>query len=131
MNQKIVRIICICLGSLFLVIGAIGVILPVLPTTPFLLLASFFFARGSNRFHQWLIHTKFYQNHIHDYVTNKAMTIKTKLSILLSASTMMFIALVVCPVFYGRVLIIGLILFKYYYFFFRIKTISPQWGGKV
>lgn len=130
MNHRILRIMCLGLGILFLVIGCIGVILPVLPTTPFLLLASFFFARGSDKFHQWLIHTKLYQNHIHEFVTTKAMTLKTKLTILLPASFMMIIAILICPVIYGQLFIVFLIFFKYYYFFFRIKTITPQLEGE-
>lgn len=131
MNQKILRIVCLGLGTLFLVIGSIGVILPILPTTPFLLLASFFFARGSNKFHQWLIHTKFYQLHIHEFATTKSMTLKTKLTILFPASAMLIVALLICPVIYGQVFIIVLIVFKYYYFFFRIKTITPKLEGEV
>ncbi|WP_041139372.1 YbaN family protein [Beduini massiliensis] len=129
MNQRLLRIVCLGLGILFLVIGSIGVILPILPTTPFLLLASFFFAKGSEKFHRWLIHTKLYQNHIHEFVTTKAMTLKTKLTILLPASAMMILAIFICPVIYGQIVIVFLIIFKYYYFFFRIRTISPQMEG--
>lgn len=122
--MKIYRSIYIVLGFIFLTLGAIGVIIPVLPTTPFLLLASFFFARGSDKFHRWFTHTKLYKNHMHEFITSKSMTLKTKWCILLPASTMMIIAIILCPVIEGQLFIVALMVYKYYYFFFRIKTIE-------
>ena len=43
-------------GALSVALGLVGIVLPLLPTTPFLLLAAFCFARGSPRLHNWLIH---------------------------------------------------------------------------
>ena len=54
------RGICLVLAALCVAIGLIGVVLPLLPTTPFMLLALFFAARGSTRFHDWLVnHPRF------------------------------------------------------------------------
>lgn len=54
------RVVYFSLGWLFFAIGAIGVVLPVLPTTPFMLLALWAFSQSSERFHQWLYHHKFF-----------------------------------------------------------------------
>ncbi|MBX2986615.1 MAG: YbaN family protein [Bdellovibrionaceae bacterium] len=56
MIKKTRDLLFIAAGFLFLVIGIIGIALPVLPTTPFLLVAAYCFSRGSRRFHDWLIH---------------------------------------------------------------------------
>lgn len=104
-------------------IGAIGVVLPILPTTPLLLLASYCFARGSERFHRWFCGTKLYQKHLDSFVKERAMTLKTKLCILLPASAMLILAFLMMQNLPGRVVIIGLILFKYIYFFTKIKTV--------
>ena len=121
---KTIKVIWIIIGLLSMGVGMIGVILPVLPTTPFLLLSSFCFAKGSDRFHKWFIGTKLYKKHLDSFVNNKSMTLKTKLTILLPASAMLILAFLAMSNIYGRCFIVFLILFKYIYFFTRIKTIK-------
>lgn len=121
---KTIKVIWITIGFLSMGLGMIGVILPVLPTTPFLLLSSFCFAKGSDRFHKWFIGTKLYKKHLDSFVKNKSMTLKTKLTILLPASAMLILAFLAMSNIYGRCFIAFLILFKYIYFFTRIKTIK-------
>ena len=117
------RIMWLILGFLAMGIGAVGVILPVLPTTPFLLLASFCLARGSERFHRWFSGTKLYRRHLESFVRNRAMTLKTKFSLLIPASCMLILAFLAMSNVYGRVFIIFLIFFKYIYFFTKIRTV--------
>lgn len=111
------------LGILVMGIGMIGVVLPILPTTPFLLLAMFFFAKSSTRAKLWFESTKIYQNHLNDFVTKRAMTLKTKVTLLTFASSMLLIAFFMMNNIYGRITIVLLVIFKYYYFAFRIETI--------
>lgn len=123
-NQKKnpMRILWLLTGFLAMGLGAVGVVLPVLPTTPFLLLASFCLAKGSVRFHRWFTGTKLYKKHLENFVENRTMTLKTKFSLLIPASCMLFLAFLAMQNVYGRVFIIFLILFKYVYFFTRIRT---------
>ncbi|HJC34905.1 MAG TPA: YbaN family protein [Candidatus Mediterraneibacter faecipullorum] len=124
-NQKknLVRIVWLLIGFLAMGLGAVGVVLPVLPTTPFLLLASFCLAKGSARFHRWFTGTKLYKKHLESFVENRTMTLKTKFSLLIPASCMLLLAFLAMQNVYGRVFIIFLILFKYVYFFTRIRTV--------
>lgn len=119
-----IKLLWLMIGIVSMVLGAIGVILPVLPTTPFLLLASFCFAKGSDRFHKWFIGTKLYKKHLESFVTSRSMTLKTKLCILLPASAMLILAMLAMSNIYGSVFIVFLIIFKYIYFFTRIETVK-------
>ncbi|MGL5977652.1 MAG: nitrous oxide-stimulated promoter family protein [Erysipelotrichaceae bacterium] len=123
--HKMKNIIFITLGFIFFAIGWVGVILPVLPTTPFLLLATACFAKGSKRFHTWFLGTKLYQNHLEEFVTSRAMTLKTKVTILVPATLMLLLAYWMVPIVHAKYCILAVIMFKYYYFACRIKTIQP------
>ncbi len=112
------------LGIVFMALGMIGVALPILPTTPFLLVALFFFTKSSKRAKEWFEGTKLYQNHLNDFVTSRKMTLKTKVMLLSFASTMLLIAFLMMSNIYGRITIVLLVIFKYYYFIFRIETIK-------
>lgn len=112
------------LGIVFMALGMIGVALPILPTTPFLLVALFFFTKSSKRAKEWFEGTKLYQNHLNDFVTSRKMTLKTKVMLLSFASTMLLIAFLMMSNIYGRITIVLLLIFKYYYFIFRIETIK-------
>lgn len=112
------------MGFLFLGIGVIGVIVPLLPTTPFLLLASICFAKGSKRFHDYFKSTQIYKNNLEAFEQNRSMTMKTKICILLPVSIMLLIAFFMMHNLYGRITILAVVLFKYYYFIFKIKTLK-------
>ncbi len=126
MKKNPLRILWLIIGFVAIGIGAVGVVLPVLPTTPFLLLASFCLAKGSERFHRWFTGTKLYKKHLEDFVQNRSMTLKTKFSLLIPASCMLLLACWAMPNWYGRAFIIFLIIFKYVYFFTRIRTIPSE-----
>ncbi len=69
-------------GTLFLGLGIIGIALPVLPTTPFLLLAAFCYSRGSKRFHDWLLNHRLFGRYIGDYLEGRGIPVRTKVFVL-------------------------------------------------
>lgn len=124
--KSIKKYFYISVGLIAVVLGAIGVILPILPTTPFLLLASYCFARGSERFNNWFINTKLYKNHLESFVKERAMTLKEKVCLLAFADFMLAFPLIFLDSLFMKLVIVVLILFKFYYFIFRIKTITKE-----
>lgn len=126
MEPKLLKIIYIGLAFLFLGIGFVGVVIPVLPTTPFLLLASFFFAKGSERFNKWFMSTKIYKNHLEEFIATRSMTLKKKLCILLPVSAILITTMILIPNLHARIGISLIIILKYYYFFKHIETIGKE-----
>lgn len=121
--MKIIYFIVACIAT---ALGILGVVLPILPTTPFLLLAAFCFAKSSKRCHNWFVSSKLYQNHLETFVQNRSMTLRTKISLLSLASSMLLIAMYFMNSIWLRVFIMFLIFVKFYYFIFRIKTIRTR-----
>jgi len=115
------------IGFISFMLGSIGVVLPILPTTPFLLLSAYCFARSSKRINDWFIQTKIYQTHLDSFVKERAMLLKTKISILLFASIMLMFPLLLSDNLYLKLFIVILYITKYYYFTFRIKTIKTKY----
>lgn len=124
--NKVKKYFYITLGFIALGLGLIGVILPILPTTPFLLLTSFCFAKGSERFHVWFTNTNIYKKHLESFVKERAMTLKQKVVLLSFVNFMLAFPLILVDVLPMRITIIVLIIIKLYYFIFKVKTITPE-----
>jgi len=77
-STRIKRAILLFLGILALILGFIGVFVPLLPTTPFLLIASYCFVRSSNRFNSWLLDNSILGPFFRDYVEKRAIKRKIK-----------------------------------------------------
>ena len=88
-SNVVVRYIFLTIGAISFVLGTAGIVIPLLPTVPFYMLALFCLARGSERFHNMFLESSLYQKTVGAYERDKALTLRTKLSILLSVSTIM------------------------------------------
>ena len=122
--KKILYIIFGCAG---LVLGAVGAVIPMLPTFPFLLLAAFCFARSSGRLHAWFVGTKLYKNNLESYLKGKGMTTRTKVRIMVTVTALMtvgFIAMDAVPV--GRIVLACVWAFHLVYFIFGVRTIPRE-----
>jgi uncharacterized protein len=97
--------------------------LPVLPTTPLLLLASYCFVKGSERFEIWFKGTTLYKRHLETFVKERSMTFKQKLTILLFADVMIAIPFFILDSLMVRVMLVLIVIYKYYYFIYKIKTV--------
>ena len=106
-----------------LCIGIVGIVLPILPTTPFLLVASVCFAKDSDKFHKWFINSNIYKNNLENFVKNREIPLKTKIFLMLLSSTMIIISIFIVDIVYLKMMLICIDIFKYYYFIFKIKTI--------
>lgn len=122
--NRIKKIIFVIVGVISLLLGIIGTVLPILPTVPFLLLTSYCFARGSNKFEVWFKSSKIYKKYLEDFILNKSMTLKQKIYISTFADIMIAFPLVILNNLYIKLFLIIVIIFKYYYFIFKIKTIK-------
>ena len=117
----------VVLGCLSLGLGAVGAVLPILPTVPFLMLAAFCFAKSSEKLHNWFISTKLYKKNLESFVQGKGMTMKTKIRIMVTVTILMsigFIMMHAVPV--GRIILSIVWLFHVLYFIFGIKTLKVE-----
>lgn len=121
--KKILNMICVVLGFVFAGLGVAGAVMPVLPTTPFLLAAAFFFAKGSERFHKWFVSTNLYRRYIEQAVKKKAMDKDAKRNMLITLGLIFTMGFIFSPVF-AKVIILLVAAFHFYYFLFKVKTVE-------
>ncbi len=79
MPKKFIRCLLTIAGTISLVFGVIGIFLPILPTTPFLLLAAACYARSSQRFYNWLMNNRLFGNYIKNYREGRGVPLKFKI----------------------------------------------------
>ncbi len=103
------KYVFVIFGTLALLLGLLGVFLPILPTTPFVLLAAFMYLHGSKRLHQWLITHPVFGIYISDYFQKGGIrrTAKKQAYLFLWASLLVSIVWIDSWLIRGLLLIIG------------------------
>ena len=94
-------------GTFFLAVGVIGIFLPVLPTTPFLLLSAACYFKGSRRMHDWLLNNKWFGSYLRNYREGKGVSVKVKaISILSLWATIGYSAFYVIDILIVRIVLL-------------------------
>lgn len=120
------RILYIILGCVGVGLGAVGAVVPMLPAFPFLMLATFCFARSSEKLDRWFKGTKLYQDNLADYVAGRGMTVKTKVRIMITVTLLMsigFIMMGLKGIVTGCIVLGCVWAFHIVYFIWGVKTI--------
>ncbi len=125
--MKLKKAMYIALGCVGVGLGAVGAVVPMLPSFPFLMLAAFCFARSSEKLNHWFINTNLYKKNLESYVAGKGMTKRTKIRILTTVSLLMLIGfLMMSKVPVGRIILACVWALHVIYFVFGVKTIPEE-----
>lgn len=109
-------------GLLFFALGSVGAFLPLLPTTPFLLLSVYCFSRSSERLHRWLSSTRIYQKYVAEFIETRSMTWQTKARLLVLSTLVLAFSFWRLSHLGARIVLVLLTIYMYYYFFAKIKN---------
>ena len=123
------EILLIVIGCISVVLAILGVFLPLLPTTPFLLLASACFVRSSDRLHRWLRHHPIFGEYLRNFEDNRALPLRAKVvSLLLLWPSMMYSIYLVKPLLLKGMLLaiaVGVTIM-----ILRMKTLEAMESGR-
>jgi len=122
-----IRYVYTALGVLFLAMGVVGTVVPLLPTTPAVVFAAFCFGKSSKRLNSWFLSTRLYRKSIDGFVKKRTMTLKAKLILLSSVTFFMGLSFITMLVFqvplFPKILLGAIWLCHVIYFGFKVKTL--------
>src|SRR3990170_6722359 len=105
-RNKATRVLLMAAGTVSLAFAVVGLVLPLIPTTPFLLLAAACYCRSSERLYNWLISNKWFGQYIRNYREGRGIPLKTKIL----ALTVLWVTISVSALFLVPILIVQLVL---------------------
>ncbi|MEG0291961.1 MAG: YbaN family protein [Anaerovoracaceae bacterium] len=103
------------IGILLGIIGVVGIAIPILPTTPFIIVSVALIAKGSDKVHNGLINSGFYQKHIEPIRNKKQMNKKDRIITLITVTIFLTVAIIIAPYHHLKILL-GIVLLCHYYF---------------
>lgn len=122
MKKKVMFI----LGWLSFIVGMIGVVFPILPTTPFILLATFLFANSSQKCEAWIKKSKVYKKYVLEYKRNNGLSMKQKIEILSMTSILLGISAIIIENTHVRLFLLILFLVKLIVLIIYIPTSNKR-----
>lgn len=122
------RYLLLGIGGIFTLLGFAGAVLPLLPTTPFLLVAVLCFAKSSDRFHDWLIQTKVYQAYVEDFRKHRGYTMKKKIQLLISLYIVVGFSIWMVDVTMIRLGLLVMVVIQTVVLFTWVKTLPKSYG---
>lgn len=124
-RNPVVRYALLGIGWLSVALGVIGIFLPVLPTTPFLLLAAACFVRSSQRFYNWLVMHPRLGPWFRDYLEGNGIPLKAKIYSILTMWLSISVSCWLVPMFWARLgMLTSATLVTLY--ILRVKTLPPR-----
>lgn len=119
------KLLWLILGIISLGLGILGIFLPILPTTPFLLLASALFLKSSKRLYIWLLEHKILGNYVYYYIRFRAIKLSTKIFSISLVWVTITISFILVPIFLVRIVLIVIALGVSFHLL-RLKTLTNQ-----
>lgn len=113
-------------GMICAALGIIGIFLPVLPTTPFLLLAAFLLSRSSERLNRWLAGTRAWRAYVEPFKSNGGISRKRKARILAMSYSVMLVSALLVRIWFVWLILVAVAVFLLMLMWQRIPTISEQ-----
>lgn len=120
------KYILLMVGITCTILGFVGVVVPLLPTTPFLLLAAICFAKSSERFKNWLIHTKVFREYVESFKNERGYTLIKKFKLLISLYIVIAFSIYMIDHTMIRVMLLIMVCFQTIFLFTFVKTLPNQ-----
>ena len=123
--KKIINGICVTLAFVCVGLGTLGIVLPILPTTPLYIAAACLFAKGSKKFHKWFLNTSLYKTYIESAVKNGTMERRAKRKMMITLGIVFGFGIFFSPVI-AKCIILVVAAIHFYVLVFRIKTVEKM-----
>lgn len=121
MRQQLKKTLYLIFGFVFIILGIVGLFLPLLPTTPFIILAAFFFSQSSEKCHQWLLNNKVFGPILYNWETSRCIpSFAKKLSFIMIGIFGTYSVMVI-PLVSVKLLTVALLVYGCY-FIYNIQT---------